>query len=605
MRPRLLAAREVLAETGAIFVSIDDNEQARLRLLMDEVFGPANFLAQIVVNLNAKGRQLGKGFATSHEYLLAYARDVRRCVLDASSPETVDPADFPLESPDGRRYRHLPLRNTNKKFNPVTARTLHFPVYGDPVSGRVAATPFDGAVEIEPVFGDGRPAVWRWSAPLIEQRPDDLVCRVIKGRDGERVDVFQKDWLHREGPGGRRKKLRTIWLAEEVGSTDTAVAELKAIVGHVFESPKPTGLVRRMLQTMPADAVVLDFFAGSGTTGHAVALQNVADGGTRRCISVNSAEPVRPGSNADLAGYATVADITRARLQAVAETLGGGYEETTDPMSSTKVALVTGASSGIGEETARLLHEAGFTTYAVARRVDRMAALEEAGVHTFAMDVTDDASMVAGINRIVVDKGRIDVLVNNAGYGSYGAVEDVPIDEARRQFEVNVFGLARLTQLVTPTMREQGSGRIINVSSIGGKFYEPLGAWYHATKFAVEGFSDSLRLELAPFGIQVVIIEPGPIVTEWNTISRDSLVETSRGGAYEERAGRVRQTMERGDTGWAGTQPVVVARKILKAATTSHPRARYPVGRGAGSIVLARRLMPDRAFDAMISTMYR
>ena len=208
----------------------------------------------------------------------------------------------------------------------MTARTLHFPVYGDPVSGRVAAAPFEGAVEVEPVFGDGRPAVWRWSAPLIEQRPDDLVCRVIKGRNGDRVDVFQKDWLHRDGPGGRRKKLRTIWLAEEVGSTDTAVAELKAIVGHVFESPKPTGLVRRILQTMPADAVVLDFFAGSGTTGHAVALQNVADGGTRRCISVNSAEAVRPGSNADLAGYATVADITRARLTAVADRLGGGFE---------------------------------------------------------------------------------------------------------------------------------------------------------------------------------------------------------------------------------------------------------------------------------------
>jgi adenine-specific DNA-methyltransferase len=289
---------------------------------MDEVFGPAQFLAQVVVNLNAKGRQLGKGFATSHEYLLAYARDVRRCVLDASTPETVDPADFPLEAPDGRRYRHLPLRNTNKKFNPVTARTLHFPVYGDPVSGRVSAAPFAGAVEIEPVFGDGRPAVWRWSAPLIEQRPDDLVCRVIRGRRGERVDVFQKDWLHED----RRKKLRTIWLAEEIGSTDTAVAELKAILGHVFESPKPTGLVRRILQTMPADAVVMDFFAGSGTTGHAVALQNVADGGTRRCISVNSAEPVRPGSNADLAGYATVADITRARLRAVSDTVGGGFE---------------------------------------------------------------------------------------------------------------------------------------------------------------------------------------------------------------------------------------------------------------------------------------
>jgi adenine-specific DNA-methyltransferase len=327
MQPRLEAAREVLAPTGAIFVSIDDNEAARLRLLMDEVFGRAGFLAQIVVNLNAKGRQLGKGFATSHEYVLAYARDPRLCVLDASSTETVDPADFPLEGADGRRYRHLPLRNTNKKFNPVTARTLHFPVWGDPESGRVSVTPFDGAQEIEPVFGDGRPAVWRWSAPLIEQRPDDLVCRVVKGRDGARVDVFQKDWLHRDATGGRRKKLRTIWLAEEIGSTDTAVAELKQILGHVFESPKPTGLVRRILQTMPADAVVMDFFAGSGTTGHAVALQNVADGGTRRCISVNSAEPTRTGSNADLAGYATVADITRARLRAVADTIGGGFEE--------------------------------------------------------------------------------------------------------------------------------------------------------------------------------------------------------------------------------------------------------------------------------------
>jgi NAD(P)-dependent dehydrogenase (short-subunit alcohol dehydrogenase family) len=274
-------------------------------------------------------------------------------------------------------------------------------------------------------------------------------------------------------------------------------------------------------------------------------------------------------------------------------------------MSVARVALVTGASSGIGEATARLLGQQGFEVYAVARRVERMAGLAAAGVHTLAMDVTDDASMVACIQRIIGEQGRIDVLVNNAGYGSYGAVEDVPIDEARRQFEVNVFGLARLTQLVTPSMREQGSGRIINISSIGGKFYEPLGAWYHATKFAVEGFSDSLRLELKPFGIDVVIVEPGAIVTEWNTIARDSLVETSRGGAYEERAQRVRRTMENGDTGMAATRPEVVARKIVKAATTAHPRPRYPVGRGAGSLVLARRLLPDRAFDVMVNTMYR
>jgi adenine-specific DNA-methyltransferase len=327
MRPRLEAAREVLAPTGAIFVSIDDNEAAYLRLLMDEVYGAGNLLAQIVVNLNPKGRQLGRGFATSHEYLLAYARDASVCVLDASTSDTVSEHDFPLADADGRRFRHLPLRNTNKKFNPATARTLHFPVWGDPVSGAVRTAPFEGAVEVLPVFGDGTPAVWRWSRPRIEERPDDLVCRTVKGVRGVRVDVFQKDWLHT--PGGRRKKLRTIWLAEEVGSTDTAVAELKEILGHVFESPKPTGLIRRILGTMPADARVLDFFAGSGTTGHAVALANLEDGGTRTCLSVNSTEPTRVGSNAQLAGYATVADITRARLRAVAEVVGGGFVDLT------------------------------------------------------------------------------------------------------------------------------------------------------------------------------------------------------------------------------------------------------------------------------------
>jgi len=272
---------------------------------------------------------------------------------------------------------------------------------------------------------------------------------------------------------------------------------------------------------------------------------------------------------------------------------------------TSRVALVTGGSSGIGEQAALQLKQEGFEVYAVARRVDRMEALAKQGIHVFGMDVTDDDSMVSGVERIVAEQGRIDVLVNNAGYGSYGAVEDVAIDEARRQFEVNVFGLARLTQLVTPHMRKQGSGRIINISSIGGKFYEPLGAWYHATKFAVEGFSDSLRIELAPFGIDVVIIEPGPIRTEWNEISRESLTETSRGGAFEEMAGNVRQVLERADTSkLMSSPPDVVARKIVKAATAGNPRARYPVGRNAGTILRARRLLPDRAFDAVVKRMY-
>lgn len=324
MRPRLAAVRRVLSERGAVFVNIDDHEVAHLRLLLDEVFGEENFLAQLVVNLNPKGRQLGRGFATSHEYVLAYARDARQCVVDGSSSETVDEGDFPLTTPEGRRHRELPLRNTNKKFNPVTSPTLHYVLHGDPETGRVDVAAFEGSVEIRPVFGDGRPAVWRWSPPLVEERTDDLVCRRVRGRGGERVDVFQRDWLHRDG--GRRKKLRTIWLAEEVGSTDTAVAELKDLVGHVFESPKPTGLIRRILGTMPDDVAVLDPFAGSGTTGHAVALANAADGGTRTCLSINSAEPTRVGSNAHRAGLLTVADITRARLAAVAERIGGGLE---------------------------------------------------------------------------------------------------------------------------------------------------------------------------------------------------------------------------------------------------------------------------------------
>lgn len=269
------------------------------------------------------------------------------------------------------------------------------------------------------------------------------------------------------------------------------------------------------------------------------------------------------------------------------------------------VALVTGASSGIGEVTARRLRGAGFEVYAAARRVERMAGLEPDGVRVLGMDVTDDASMESGVSRILDEQGRIDVLVNNAGYGSYGAVEDVPIDEARRQFEVNLFGMARLIQLVLPTMRAQRSGRIVNISSIGAVIYEPFGAWYHATKFAVEGFSDSLRVELAPFGIHVVIVRPAGILTEWNTISRESLRETSRGGAYAERAEGAARTLERADTPMMSSKPDVVAKSIVKAATARRPKPRYASGKGARLVPASRRLLPDRVFDAGLSRLYR
>jgi NAD(P)-dependent dehydrogenase (short-subunit alcohol dehydrogenase family) len=220
------------------------------------------------------------------------------------------------------------------------------------------------------------------------------------------------------------------------------------------------------------------------------------------------------------------------------------------------------------------------------------------------MDVTDDESMTTGVERILGETGRLDVLVNNAGYGSYGAVEDVPIVEARRQFEVNLFGLARLTQLVTPAMRHNGAGRIINVSSIGAVIYEPFGAWYHATKFAVEGFSDSLRVELAPFGIDVVIVRPGGILTEWNTIARDGLRETSRGGAYEQLADSAARRLESVDNRLLSSSPGTVARTIVRAATASHPRSRYATGRGSRLLPAVRRILPDRAYDAVATRAY-
>jgi short-subunit dehydrogenase len=263
-----------------------------------------------------------------------------------------------------------------------------------------------------------------------------------------------------------------------------------------------------------------------------------------------------------------------------------------------KVALITGASSGIGKETAKLLVKKGFTVYGAARRVEKMMELEEAGVKLIAMDVTDEDSMVKGVNEILDNEKRIDVLVNNAGYGSYGALEDVPLSEARYQFEVNIFGLARLTQLVLPTMRKQHSGRIINISSIGGSIGEPHGAWYHATKFAVEGLSDSLRMELKQFGIEVVVIKPGAIITEWNTISRDNLLKVSGNTDYKILANKHFKMMVNADK--KGSLPIVVAKTIVKAAIARNPNTRYATGGGAKIILFLRSILSDVMFDRLM-----
>ena len=261
-----------------------------------------------------------------------------------------------------------------------------------------------------------------------------------------------------------------------------------------------------------------------------------------------------------------------------------------------RVALVTGASSGIGAATARRLARAGFTVYGAARRLDRLAELAADGVRAVELDVTSDDSMTAAVDHVLSEAGRIDVLVNNAGYGSYGAIEDVPMAEARRQIEVNLFGLARMIQLVVPGMRGRGGGTIVNITSIGGKITTPLGGWYHASKFAVEGLSDALRTELAPFGIDVVVIEPGGIATEWGDIAMESAKAASGDGAYAERVAAASAAME-GPIAQRGSDPDVVARTIERSVTAGRPRTRYAVGFMAKPSLIARRVLPDRAMD--------
>ena len=265
---------------------------------------------------------------------------------------------------------------------------------------------------------------------------------------------------------------------------------------------------------------------------------------------------------------------------------------------SKQIVLVTGASSGIGLATAEALLARGHTVYGAARRVERMAHLGARGGHALELDVTDDASMEAAVQTILDAEGRIDALVNNAGYGSYGAVEDVPIDEARRQFEVNLFGLARMIQLVLPSMRARKAGTIVNVSSMGGKIYFPLGAWYHATKHALEGFSDSLRLELAPHGVDVVIVEPGSIATEWSDIAVDHMEGSSDDGPYADLTGKMSRLFNASE----GSPPTVIADVIVQAVEADKPKTRYVAGAHARTLLTARALLPDRAFDALISS---
>lgn len=265
-----------------------------------------------------------------------------------------------------------------------------------------------------------------------------------------------------------------------------------------------------------------------------------------------------------------------------------------------KTALVTGASSGIGMSIARELKANGFKVYAAARRVDRMSELEKDGIIPIELDLTKDESIQYCVNTILAKEKSIDVLVNNAGYGSYGAIEDVPISEGKRQFDVNLFGMARLIQLVTPAMRENHYGKIINISSMGGKIWTKFGGWYHATKYAVEGLSDCLRMELKPFGIDVVVVEPGGIKTDWGIIAAKNLKKTSSNGAYAEAANKAADGMIKNYSGNMLSKPELIAKTVCKAVTKRRPRTRYLIGFAAKPMVLTHKLFGDRIFDFVI-----
>ena len=274
------------------------------------------------------------------------------------------------------------------------------------------------------------------------------------------------------------------------------------------------------------------------------------------------------------------------------------------PTSGRSSALVTGCSTGIGRATALALHAHGLSVFATARRPETLADLASQGIRTLALDVTDEQSMVAAVGEVEESCGRVSVLVNNAGYALQGPIEEVPLDAVRAQFETNVFGLVRLTQLVLPAMRAAHEGRVINVGSMGGRFTFPGGGFYHASKHAVEAISDALRLEVAPFGIHVSLVQPGPVTSAFVDAAVGSMedVPDSPYAAFRaEIADRMHQAYDGSRTNLEVT-PEKVAEVIVSAATSSRPRSRYAVGATARTLITSRRLLPDAWDQVMKAT---
>ncbi|WP_194921554.1 SDR family NAD(P)-dependent oxidoreductase [Catenulispora rubra] len=277
-------------------------------------------------------------------------------------------------------------------------------------------------------------------------------------------------------------------------------------------------------------------------------------------------------------------------------------------MAPSRATLITGCSSGIGRAAALRLHRAGLPVYATGRDPEALASLAEVGISTLRLDVTDEASADAVVKRIVEDHGAVGVLVNNAGSGVHGAVEEVALDSVRGSFETNLFGALRLTQMVLPGMRAQGAGRIVNVSSILGRFSPPGGALYHATKHALEAYSDSLRMEVAQFGVRVSLIEPATVRTQFFATALMQFAgrpESPYQEFYDDLATWAIAVHEgRTSAGRFAVPPEKVAAAIERAATARRPKARYPVGPLARAALTMRRLLPDAAFDTFVARQF-
>src|ERR1700761_1934164 len=264
---------------------------------------------------------------------------------------------------------------------------------------------------------------------------------------------------------------------------------------------------------------------------------------------------------------------------------------TTSAKSGAGVALVTGASSGIGEAIAFELNRLGFTTYAAARRTEKMEGLKDAGIRVLHLDLTDELSIRDRLAAIRRESGEIDVLVNNAGYGLFGSVEETSLQEARHQLQVNLFGLAEITKQVIPGMRVRRSGKIVNISSVGGVSASPYGAWYHASKYAVEGFSSSLRQELFPFGVDVIIVRPGAIRSGWRDIAAETLLRNSGTGPYAPGVKAMHSTFMGPGFEKMVTAPTSIAEVVGKAVTAARPKAIYTAPRLARNLIRVRRIL--------------